>query len=465
MSDEPAIPSSVEHVELLVPESAALRPRAGGTTRHKAPGSGRPSPGAAAVDRVNAAVAARRTALADVWLALWTSRLVVFLAGLYGVLTLGFQPPGGRPHKGTPWGHLGELLFAPAQRWDGGFYVQIAVNGYHRAVLGAFFPFYPLTVRWLNVVLATPLVAAIIVSLASFAVALYLLHRLVTLELGGEHARTAVLVLAFFPTALFFSMAYPEALLLALAIGAVYAARTGHWGWAAILGALASATHSDGVLVAIPIALLYLYGPRADREPLLAAPVSRWRPRYPLRLDILWVLLVPLGLLAFFGYMDVEYGDALRPLHLNETIWHRHFEFLGGITGIVGAVGHSLHTIASVRPAGLFPGTNRVAREAGANILDAAMLVLALAATIGVIRRLPFAYSAYTVITLVLLVSAPISGQPLVSLPRYILLLFPLYMSIALWLDRRGRAGIWLGCSGMALGALSMNFAIGGWVA
>ena len=415
--------------------------------------------------RVAAIVDARRTAFADVWLALWTSRLAVWLAGIYAVLTVGFRPTGGAPHTGAPFGNLGELVFGLAQRWDGGFYLSIAVHSYHPGPVSAFFPLYPLTISGVDVLLGSPLVAGIAVSLASFAVALYLLHRLVTLELGEGHARTAVLALAFFPTAMFFSVAYPEALLLALTIGAVYAARTGHWAWAGILGALASATHNSGVLVAIPIALLYLYGPRADRDQPHAASTTRWRPRHRLQLDFLWLALVPLGLVAFFTYMGVEYGDALRPLHLNDTLWHRHFEFLGGITGIVGVVWHGLHTIATAPPDRLFPATNGPYRGAAVNMVDAAALIFALLATIGVVRRLPLAYSAYTVVSLAILTSAPKATEPLASLPRYILVLFPLQMWLALWLEKRGRLGVWIACSGLALGAASMQFATGRWVA
>jgi hypothetical protein len=409
--------------------------------------------------------AARRAALADVGLAFWSSRLAVWLFGVYALLTVGFRPIGDAPHVNAPFGNLGQLIFGPAERWDGTLYVSIALHSYGPGRASAFFPLYPLTIRGANLLLGSPLVAAIAISLLSLGVALYLLHRLVTLELGAQHARTAVLVLAFFPTALFFSMAYPEALLLALTIGAVYAARSGRWAWAGILGALAAATHDAGVLVGIPIALLYLYGPRADGDPPRAARHVRWLPHHRVRLDILWVSLVPLGLVAFFAYMGIEYGDALRPAHLNSTFWHRHFELLGGITAIPQALGHSLQTIASAPPGRLFPTTNGPYRLAAANTIDSASLIFALLATVGVIRRLPVAYSAYTVITLAVFVSAPKPTEPLVSLPRYVLVLFPLQMWLARWLDERGRAAVWLACSGLALGALSMQFATGRWVA
>lgn len=447
--------------------------------------------------RVAAIVNARRPALADVWLALWTSRLAVWLAAIYGVLAVGYRPTGGAPHTGAPLGNFGELVFGVAQRWDAAFYLSIAGHGYHTVPLAAFWPLYPLAINAAGVLSGSLLIAGIAVSLISFAVALYVLHRLVTIELGAEHARTAVLSLAFFPTAMFFSVVYPQALLLALTIGAVYAARTGHWAWAGILGALASATHNSGVLVAIPIGLLYLYGPRADRDraseastspsatlprgpstsppatpsthpattPSTTPSTSRWRPRHRPGLDLLWLALVPLGLVAFFGYMGIEHGDALRPLHVNDTFWHRHFEVFGGITGIVSVVWHGFHTIASAPPDRLFPATNGPYRGAAVNMVDAAALIFALGATIGVMRRLPFAYSAYTVVSLAILTSAPKPTEPLMSLPRFILVLFPLQMWLALWLDKRGRAGVWIACSALALGVASMQFATGRWVA
>ncbi|MEA2314392.1 MAG: hypothetical protein QOI03_1084 [Solirubrobacteraceae bacterium] len=421
--------------------------------------------GARVGERLAAAYDARRTVLADVWRAFWASRLAVWFAAIYGVLAVGYRPTGGAPHTHAPFGDLGEILFGSAQRWDGGFYLSIAAHNYHTDALSAFFPLYPLTIRAVGFVSGSLLVAGIAVSLASFAVALYLLHRLVTIELGREHAQTAVLVLAFFPTAMFFSVVYPEALLVALTIGAVYAARTGHWAIACILGALSSAAHNSGVLVAIPIALLYLYGPRSDREPPLAPPRSRWLPRYRPRLDFLWLAIIPLGLVAFFTYMGIKRGDALLPLHVNDTVWHRHFEVAGGIVEVPRILWHSLHSIATAPPERLFPATNGPYRAAAINIVDITALGFALIATIGVLRRLPFAYGAYTIVSLVILTSAPKANEPLASFPRYLLVLFPLQMVVAVWLHDRKRLALWLGWSGLALGMASMQFATGRWVA
>ncbi len=64
-------------------------------------------------------------------------------------------------------------------------------------------------------------------------------------------------------------------------------------------------------------------------------------------------------------------------------------------------------------------------------------LVFALVAAFGVIRRLPAAYGAYVAAALALPLSFPVATQPLMSLPRFLSVLFPLFMWLALAL--RGR--------------------------
>jgi len=57
--------------------------------------------------------------------------------------------------------------------------------------------------------------------------------------------------------------------------------------------------------------------------------------------------------------------------------------------------------------------------------------------TVGVLRRLPLAYGAYVIAALALPLSYPVTPQPLMSIPRYLLVLFPLAMWLAAWLAER----------------------------
>jgi hypothetical protein len=67
------------------------------------------------------------------------------------------------------------------------------------------------------------------------------------------------------------------------------------------------------------------------------------------------------------------------------------------------------------------------------------LLVLALVALVGTARRLPPAYAAYVLAALALPLSTPVRAQPLMSLPRFVAVLFPLFMWGGWWLARRGR--------------------------
>ncbi len=246
------------------------------------------------------------------WRALWVSRLLVWVAGVGAVAALGFGPvrnafnPPGVTHG---FGWLGNLLAAPAARWDAAWYLVIAHYGY-RPELGsftssrdAFFPLYPLGVSALTHVGVQPVLAGVLVSLLAFGLALYGIHRLTTLELGStlrrggaDVARLTVLVTALAPMAFFFSAVYSESLYLALSVGVFLCARRGRWVWVGVLGALAAATRSAGVVLLAPALLLYLYGPREDSAPAFApggslaagaaracARVRAWvRPRYRL---------------------------------------------------------------------------------------------------------------------------------------------------------------------------------------
>jgi mannosyltransferase PIG-V len=444
---------------------------------------------------------ARMGALRDVWRALWLSRLVVLLAGCGTVAALGFgplrrafDPPGST--RGFGW--LGDVLAAPVARWDSAWYLTIAHYGY-RPDLGsftaprtAFFPLYPLGLRAISGVGAPPIVAGVLLSLASLAVGLYLLHRLTTLEAarlrlahGSEVARLAVLSCALAPMAVFFSAVYSESLYLALSLGVFLCARRGRWVAACCCAALAGATRSTGVALALPLALLYLYGPREDRLPdrpraatpqaprsptlaRLLSAAARLRPRYRLRADSLAILLVPAGVGLYMAHLALAGGDALSPFAA-QAGWSRHFAGpFGGVWEGVRAAWAGARQLLSFQRGHLYypvaGGSPTIA--AGHNLMLLAFLVGAAVALAGVLRKLPLAYGAYALGSLALPLSYPVDSQPLMSLPRFLLVLFPLNLWLGLRLapsPRLARAAL-LACS-VALAFFTGEFSTWHWVA
>jgi len=353
-----------------------------------------------------------------------------------------------------PFGPLGDLLVAPAARWDATWFLAIARDGYvpdpDRA---AFFPLYPGLVALLSP-LTGALLGAIVLSLACFLVGLAAFHRLAVLEIGPAGARWAVAGMALFPGSLWFSSAYSEALFLAVSVGAVLCAREQRWGAAGMLGALAAATRSAGVLLVVPLALLWLEARRSGR----AQPA-----------DGVWIAMVPVGLLAYCTYLAAVGVGFTAPFDAQET-WHRTFAgpWAGPVDGAVAAW-HGLRQLLHGSPEPVFftaagGDPMEVARH---NIMLFAFLVLALVALVGALRRLPAAHGAYALVALLLPLSYPVAPQPLMSLPRFLAVLYPLFLWLGWWLARGGalRRRVALGAFACGLAAFSALSSTWHWVA
>jgi hypothetical protein len=486
---EAALPSSSVSLDSALPE-----PRASGAALPRSPGR------LAAERRARRSAAlplapAQTQALRDAVGLLISSRALVWAAGVATVLLFGFGPTRSAYHPPGltgGFGPLGDLLAAPAARWDAAWYLTIAHYGYlpelgpFTAARAAFFPLYPLLVWTVSLAGVAGALAGVLVSLLALLFALYALHRLTTLELaaggvlpalaGGarrvvgdrEVARLALALTAFGPMAFFLSADYSESLYLALSIGLFLMARRGRWMWVGVLGGLAAATRSTGVLLLLPAAALYLYGPRTDRQPDRAPARARMAPRYRLGVDLLWLALIPAGLAAFIGWYWLAGGEPLAPFH-SQALWGR--QFAGPFVAIwdaLRAAFEGLRQVLSGQSNHLyFPLEGKSPFiEAGHNVMLLAFLLLAVPSVIGVSRRLPAAYGVYVVAALALPLSYPVATQPLMSIPRFLLVLFPTNMWLAGYLATRRwqRVGL-LSVSAAALVFFTAQFATWHWVA
>jgi hypothetical protein len=99
------------------------------------------------------------------------------------------------------------------------------------------------------------------------------------------------------------------------------------------------------------------------------------------------------------------------------------------------------------------------------NLMLFASLLLAIAGTVGALRRLPAAYGGYLVVALALPLSYPVIAQPLMSLPRFLAVLFPLHMWLALWARRRGWQRRVVVASALLLALAAAQFTAWRWVA
>ena len=86
-------------------------------------------------------------------------------------------------------------------------------------------------------------------------------------------------------------------------------------------------------------------------------------------------------------------------------------------------------------------------------------LVFAAVAALGVLRRLPFAYGVYVVVALALPLSYPVAPQPLMSLPRFLVVLFPIFMWMGVVCAERGNTARVAAASSLGLGIFTAQYA------
>jgi Mannosyltransferase (PIG-V) len=324
--------------------------------------------------------------------------------------------------------------------WDGEHYVALAADGYlqppHNAS-PAFFPLYPLLIRGLAALFGGPVsppalsVWGPLVSLLALPFGLYFVYRIAESGWGERAARVAVLALALFPTSFFLNAAYTESLFLALSAGSIWALRVRrNLLLACLLAGLATATRNVGVFLLVPLAYEYLK----------YAGEYRWRGAY--------LALAPSGLAFYAAYLWWRFGDPLL-FYTQQRRWGR--EATGPLDTLLGALTRGGEGLARLFSPGLWsdPSLGRVADALGTanNAYNLIFLGLALALLVAGLKVLPPDLSAYS---LLLILPPTLFGTPqgpLMGLPRYVLVAFPLFIVLGALLHDRKLLGGWLALS------------------
>jgi hypothetical protein len=388
-----------------------------------------------------------RWLLVDIFAPLAVTRLILIFVAWLGFHLFQF------PLKSSKWevgdngmaqnvaGHLSPNVHPLVNmwaRWDAGWYLDIAKNGY-RFLPGeqsnvAFFPLYPYVVRLVHSVIplssdAGWLLVGIIVSNAALFVALIYLYRLIRLDYDRSTAARAVLYLCVFPMTLFLSAVYSESLFLALVVSAFYYARTHRWVTTGVLAAAATLCRPAGLLLVVPLGFEYL----SQRE-------FRWR-----RVgggDCLALILPPLALAGHLAVLRWRFG-SWNVISKAEAIegWNR------SLTPPWNTLAYSLqHIGASIGYHGAFEF-----------VFTAILIALA---TFACFRLRP-SYAIYSVVSILFITS----WGDLKSAPRFGVVIFPIMILLALLGHHKAFNHAYLTVSAI-LAAISMVvFSQWGWVA
>ncbi len=386
------------------------------------------------------------------------SRLLLLCAALATTWTVGVRERSlslrDPAHAEALRGFLGRLL-GPWAHWDGVWFVRIAADGYRAHWDSqAFFPLYPLLVRVAATGVGDYVVAGLVVSLAAYAGAMVVLFKLARAELGARVALWSVVLVSVFPTALFFQAVYSESLFLLLTLLVFWWARGGRWALAGAAGLLAVLTRSSGLLLVLPLALLWweqrrgaplrLPGGPAARNaaappaggsgpaaPAAAGPAAVSRPR---RLSWLWILLVPAGLGVYMAYLWLAFRQATlfstvqaawgrEPSLPTTAVWR------GTVSAVRAVAWLATHGPAAVL--GTHTASGGLESDVIANLLEFTGFAAAVAMLAACWRKLPAAWTLYALAALVFPLMYSTEARPLYSLPRFVVVVFPLFVGAA----------------------------------
>lgn len=383
---------------------------------------------------------------------------------------------GGNP-EWTPGSLSGpeHWIVEPMRLWDGSWYRLVSVFGYDpgKSANAAFFPLYPWLMRWGHQLTGwSEETIGYIVSNVAFLGALILLYRLVTMDFNEVVARRSIWAMALFPTAFFFTAVYTESLFLLLAVATLYAARRGKWLLAGIVGLLAALTRSAGVMLLAPMAVLFIqqYGwnPRRWFPNAFAAAIPAAGP-----LVFGWVLTS--SNMKFFDWVNQQWQwnrFSASPLQTFDcTLYGCTAEKVRFVSGQIGPqyvkpiqwgwIGDIFRNPTWTK----FTSFEWRDKAARGDVLEFVITVLAFALIVIGLRKLPFYYSAFTIPPMLVPLFSPSSVHPLMSMPRFVLPLFPLFVMVALLVANR-KTGIALAIASLiGLVLLTMQFALWYWVA
>ncbi len=284
------------------------------------------------------------------------------------------------------------LLPYPAY-WDGNWYLSISKDGYFikpgEESNVVFFPLYPLTVKMVKTITALPWeTAGMLVSIMAIILATSFLYKEIKEQWDKDTAKRSLFYMLIFPSAFFFSIVYTEALFILLAILCFYNLRKEKWWLAGLMAALATLTKTMGIIF-LPISLL--------------AYILKYRK---VRANVLWLMLPIVSLGAWMIYCHYQLGDFLSFVH-GQQFFHRP---VGGFSwsGLWSAITIGDKTIM---------------------FIDSLSGLLAIITGIILLIWKKFTYALYVVLGVLI----PIVSGTWQSMNRYVLVLFPMFIVLAIF--------------------------------
>lgn len=301
---------------------------------------------------------------------------------------------------------ISNFLLSPWANFDGVYYLLIAQNGY--TINAGFFPLLPIAINLISSIFGNKLPfseiqffsAFFLVSLF-FLLSLIMFYRLVSLDCKSNIAIWSVIFVLVFPTSFFFAAIYSESLFFLLLILSFYFARKRNWLFASVFAMLLTATRPIGIAI-FPALLFEFY--TSEKTFIKTKALS--------------LLTIPLGLIGYSIYNLIRWGNAFYFIQAQGNFQNN--REVGQIILFPQTIFRYLKIFLTVSPkqyewfVALF--------EFSAFIFASVMLYVAWK------NKVRLSYLIFAIIAFLI----PASTGTFSGFPRYILLLFPIFICLAL---------------------------------
>ena len=368
-------------------------------------------------------------------LVIW--KVVLLAVAAYAIQVIPFKAS--FPYWETLLAPNGHPLYWSWGNFDGVHYLTIAKAGYIAQFTQAFFPLFPLLMRYLAQLSGSLMSAGLIITHGFWIISFWLFYKLIRIDRGEATARRSVIYLLLFPTAFFFTAIYSESLFLALVLGTFYAARRRKWWLAGLLGAVASATRVFGIFL-LPALLVEWYEGRGKKA--VYTPLE-------LVSAVLPIVLIASGLFLYMYYLKKTFDDPLMFLTSQPAFGAQ--RSADKLILLYQVFWRYAKMISTVNPNSLLFLT--IVEEA---VSGAVFLLLSIIA----FKKVRVSYALFGALSYI----APTLTGTLSSLPRYVLILFPSFMVLGMVKNRRFQRLWWL-ISVILLAVNTALFVRGYWVA
>lgn len=305
------------------------------------------------------------------------------------------------------------FLLSPWGNFDGVYYLLIAAYGY--TVNAGFFPLFPIAIRFVSAILGhvaafdiVQFLSALILSNVFFILALIVFYLLIKIDYKNNIAFRSVIFLLIFPTSFFYGAIYSESLFLLLSLGSFYFARKRKWFLASICGLLLTATRVVGI--AILPALIY--------EFFIEEVKKTKQNKLNLILKSLPLFTVPLGLLSYMYFNFIKWGNPFYFIIAQGQLANN--RSVDSVVFFPQTVYRYIKILFSVT-------MNRY--EWWVALLELFIFLFIFSLFIlAWKKKIRFSYILFSLLCFLL----PVSSGTFSGLPRYVVILFPLFIALGL---------------------------------